>query len=240
VLDALVARGFSVDYLAYGHTQPLLYAAIGNRKTALVEYLVSRGANLDVRGSHPAMTMREMAQQCYASDPESPETQRIFDVCGGGDRDEVLRAYREGRKTQKPGFAIHVRRAIALAEEESVRLGQDAVRADNLFLGMIREDESTVLHLLGTSGVDLERLRASVAERLLPAAASLARLDVAYTPAAASMLQASLDDAVARGRGVVTTADFLRTLAAEPSIAEMLAAVGGSAAQLIDRCRAIQ
>ena len=76
VLDALLQRGFPIDHSFCEMT--LARVAVGNRIIPLVEYLVSRGANLDIRGWRPAMTAREMAEADYRELPDNPDTRRIF------------------------------------------------------------------------------------------------------------------------------------------------------------------
>lgn len=78
VLDALLQRGFPIDYSFCEMT--LAHFAVGNRMIPLAEYLVSRGANLDIRGWRPAMTAREMASEDYQEQPDNPASRRIFDV----------------------------------------------------------------------------------------------------------------------------------------------------------------
>jgi len=64
VLDVLLSRGFPIDYDAWGHS--MLNLAVMNSWAPLVEYLVKRDANVDLRGWRPNSTARELAEQSFA------------------------------------------------------------------------------------------------------------------------------------------------------------------------------
>ncbi|MHB1500100.1 MAG: Clp protease N-terminal domain-containing protein [Candidatus Dormibacteria bacterium] len=65
------------------------------------------------------------------------------------------------------------RSALALAEEETVRLGERQIGTDHLLLGLLRQREGGAARVLEQLDVDLNRVRAaaSAVERPLPAAA---------------------------------------------------------------------
>ena len=84
VLDVLLDRGFPIDYIGWGQTDP----APGGRRTAgvpLVEYLVKRGANVDLKGWRPHISARELAEQHFLNPHGLPNAQRILELCGGRD-----------------------------------------------------------------------------------------------------------------------------------------------------------
>jgi hypothetical protein len=80
-MDFLLARGFPIDYSPWGSN--LLLVAIGNRLADLVEFLVERGANVDLRGYRPSTTAREAATEMHQQAPDDPVVQRIFRACCG-------------------------------------------------------------------------------------------------------------------------------------------------------------
>jgi hypothetical protein len=78
-IDFLLARGFPIDYSPWKSN--LLHWAVGNRVVPVVEMLIARGADLDVRGRHPDLTAREMVAQQLADHPDDPAVHRIAELC---------------------------------------------------------------------------------------------------------------------------------------------------------------
>jgi hypothetical protein len=78
VLDAFLTRGFDIDAMPWGQT--LLHLAVGNAKADLVEHLVLRGADLELKGWHPASSARELAEWRYQGDPNDPAVKRIYEL----------------------------------------------------------------------------------------------------------------------------------------------------------------
>ena len=80
-IDALLARGFPIDYTPWDMN--LLHWAVGNLVAPVVEHLVKRGADLDVRNWHPNQSARELAESHYQNSPDNPNVRRIYELCTG-------------------------------------------------------------------------------------------------------------------------------------------------------------
>ncbi|MEX2283914.1 MAG: hypothetical protein WEE89_15620, partial [Gemmatimonadota bacterium] len=133
VLDALLERGFPVNYSPWG--TPFLNVAIGSGMVALVEYLLEHGA--DPEGVARGRTARAYAESAYDSDP-TPDTLRILELCGARDPDSILSSFETERaKTRKP--TPKLLQTLELAGKEALGRGQDSVSPDNLFLALLRE-----------------------------------------------------------------------------------------------------
>jgi len=57
-------------------------------------------------------------------------------------------------------FTDQSRRAVVLAQEEARRLGHNYIGTGHLLLGLISQDDSVAVQVLGGLGTDLEQLRA--------------------------------------------------------------------------------
>jgi hypothetical protein len=230
VLDLLLEAGLPIDYSPW--STPLLNFAVGNRLVGLVEYLVSRGANLDARGYQPSTTAREAAEEHYAQSPSLPETLRILQLCGGRDPETVLRLAEE-KRSKSITVAPKMREAAQLACEEAARLGQTAVEPHNLLTGILRQNENLVVVFLANSGVDIEQLRKRLNGRLIPGDVSN-EPDYPPSPEVARILAATRAQVDVRRQTVVTTLHLLWALVtdAEGSVAAMLADCGANLERL--------
>ncbi len=79
-MDLLLAHGLPIDYSPF--EQSLLHVAVGNRLVRLVELLMERGADPDIRGIRPSMTAREMAAERLESMPDDVDARRVAEVMG--------------------------------------------------------------------------------------------------------------------------------------------------------------
>jgi len=162
VLDVLLDRGFPIDYIAWGQT--VLHLAVGNGWLPLVEYLVKRGADVNLRGWRPHASARELAEE-HAMNPHNlPNAQRILELCGGRDL-ETLKSERELRRAKRVmPTAVHVEEAFQFAKQDAASKGLSAVGQENLFIGLLSQAGLTV-GVLANAGVDLSRLRSAVRDR---------------------------------------------------------------------------
>ena len=232
VLDVLLDRGFPIDYVYCGST--LLHFAVGNAFDALVEFLVRRGANLELKGFMPTATARELAESHFKMDPSRPGMRRILELCGGRDPEMLLRESAERRR--KPSIVPGLQRHLDLAAEEAARLGQSEVRPDNLLLGMLRGDPDYVLVLISKAGGDLDRLRHSLEHRLVPPKLETATTEVPPGAGARKVLRDATEEAERRGSGSVTPFHLLDALAMDESgpAADILRSAGTSLRRLRD------
>lgn len=77
-MDLLLAHGLPIDYTPF--EQSLLHMAVGNSMVRVVELLMERGANPDIRGIRPSMTAREMAAERLESMPDDVGARRVAEV----------------------------------------------------------------------------------------------------------------------------------------------------------------
>jgi len=77
-MDLLLSHGLPIDYTPY--EQSLLHIAVGNRLVRVVELLMERGANPDIKGIRSSMTAREMAAERLAAIPDDPAARRVAEV----------------------------------------------------------------------------------------------------------------------------------------------------------------
>ena len=163
VLDVLLDRGFPVDYMSWG--QPILHLAVGNGWLPLVEHLIKRGANLDLKGWRPHMSARELAEERVLNPHGLPNAERILELCGGRDVETLRRLREERRGKRVMPTAVHVEEAFQFAKQDAASKGLSNVGQDNLFIGLLRQAGLTVA-LLADAGVDLGRLRSAVRDRI--------------------------------------------------------------------------
>jgi ATP-dependent Clp protease ATP-binding subunit ClpC len=72
----------------------------------------------------------------------------------------------QGQVAQEVTLTPRAKRVLELAIDEARRLGHNYVGTEHLLLGLIREGEGIAARVLAASGVELERVRASVTEAL--------------------------------------------------------------------------
>jgi hypothetical protein len=189
VIEALAARGAPVNSLLHG--SPLLNIAVGNALTAAVEGLVRAGADLDLRGRQPDMTPRELARALFEQRPDDAGRRRILVLCGL-DPVRVL-AERDARPVPPPTRLPVFEEVLALAADDASRAGETAVRPEHLLVGLLRLGGAPLALLVSAGRMELERLRADMADRLHPPGDRGEHAAIAMHPDA----QAAVDAAVA-------------------------------------------
>jgi hypothetical protein len=227
----LLDHGLPIDHVGWG--TPLLNFAVMTQRVALVEYLVKRGANLDLKGWQPYMTARELARDGFLSNPDRPGTRRIFELCCGGDPDAVLAEADARRPEPQPmkGFL----EALELAGDDAARREQSEIHVDNVFVGLLRQSELPLAFIAG-SGADLVGLRAEVGDRLLPAADRLMRAKLPLDAAARVAIKRAFALAQERRHDYVATTHLLQALVEDASgpIATLVVSIGANHAELLE------
>jgi hypothetical protein len=95
VLEYMVSRGTPLNSLVYG--SPMLNFAVGNALTTVVECLIRCGADLDLRGTHPDQSAREMARGWFEQMPEDADRRRTVELLGM-DPNTILAGLRSSHK----------------------------------------------------------------------------------------------------------------------------------------------
>jgi ankyrin repeat protein len=183
----LIEHGFPVDHPSFGWTA--MWVAVNKGDDRFVEFLLKHGAKPSLKG---AETPEEQDQWLFEADPTDEKARRIYELCGGTNADAVLERYRALQQTPPPMNAMLVA-AIDRAKEEAERLGQTEVTDDNLFLGLLRDEERRFAGWLGYFNIRMQELKAAIEDRLVYARPNATR-DIPFGAEA----QASIDAAIAR------------------------------------------
>lgn len=205
VLDYLIDRGFPIDYL--GWEMPFINFAVGNRRVRVVECLVRRGANLDLRGRHPDQSAREVAQRMVEQMPQDHEARAILSLCDAGDADRVIAEY-AARPAPEPIPVPVVDNLLALAADDAARRGQREVIPENLVIGMLR----AAMDIFRFAKLDMDRLHAELGTRVLPVDDRVERVDLPMSAAARDVIRAATELAREAKEDVLTPMHVLRAL----------------------------
>ena len=236
VLEYMAARGAPVNSLLYG--LPVISIAVGNAMTAAVECLVRCGADLDLRGSRPDQSAREVARVLFEQMPNDADRRRIVELCGMNP-DAVL-AERDARPAPAPTRLPLFEDALAAANDDAARLGQPDVRPENLLVGLLRVDGGDLanrppLFLLSeVLGVDMPRLRGDLASRLHPAPERLRPPDLPLRNDARTAVEGAVTVATRRRDDVVHGGHLLAALVGrgDGPVAGLLTRYGANEAAL--------
>jgi len=234
VLDYMIDRGFPVDYLEW--EMPFVSFAAGNQRLRVVECLVRRGADLDLRGRHPDVSAREMARERFKAMPTDPTARRILELCGAGDPERMI-AEMEARPAPEPNAAPKLREALELAGDDAARREQTEIRPDNLLIGIFRATPSLTMGAMRRAKVDIDLLRAEIGARVLPPDERVQRGKLLLGSAAQEVMRAAIAFVKRRKQETVQTAHLLRALcdADHPFLAELLHRCGSGVVELRDQ-----
>lgn len=115
----------------------------------------------------------------------------------------------------KFNFTDRVRRVLAMAREEAVRLRHDYTGTEHLLLGLNREREGVAAAVLAGFGVDPERLKERVEGSVRPGGSAIVLGDLRYTSQARRVLKYSMEAARELGHDHVDTEHLLLGLLRE-------------------------
>jgi hypothetical protein len=228
VLEYLAARGAPLNSMIYG--TPLISLAVGNAWTAVVECLVRCGADLDIRGSQPSQTAREIAREMFEQMSDNAERRRIAELCGM-DPDALL-AERDTRPSPPPRIDASLQHALALAGDDAARIGQPDVRPENLLIGLLRAGGPALNFLNHGGQMDVERFRAELADRVAPRDDDGNRPRPPMHADAQAALDAAIALAVARRHAELYGLHLLHALTSNAVVGELLARYGVDVAKL--------
>jgi len=234
VIELLIDRGFPIDYDGWGGTSMLRFA-IGQKDTATIRALLRRGADLDRKGEGPHASAREFARTMALREPGSPVIREILELCGAGTVEEVF-AEADRERGSPPPLGEEIQEALDLASDDAARHGSAEIRAENLFVGVLRSPRPLPLAFLSGAGVALERLRGALAERLQPGAERAARPKLSLSEAAQVVIARSVAIADERRHERVNTLHLLAALVECESgfASDLIVAYGGKLGKLRD------
>lgn len=230
VLDYMIDRGFDVDFLEW--EMPFVSFAAGNQRERVVECLVRRGANLDVRGRHPDMSGREMARELFEGRPTDPTARRILELCGG-DPEQVI-AEMKAKPAPEPQLTRLLLDALELAGDDAARQGRPDIGPENLLVGTLRVSPGGSMEALRAAGVDIELLHAEIGARVLLADDRVQRGKLPLTAAAQDVMRAAIALVRQRKQDAVFIRHVLRALADadDPYLGDLLSHSGSSIPKL--------
>jgi hypothetical protein len=205
-----------------------LVVAVLNGRTAVIEYLASRGAPLNsllfgmpicmLAFNSRTTEMLECFVRCGADldlptgdsngSPrelarklfeQSPENPLRRDfVVVCGMDPDALLAARDARPAPTPQLSSTVQKALALAGEDAARLGQRDVRPENLLIGLLRAGTRPIYVLKQSGLMEVERFRTDLADRLAPTQEGSGLRELPMHADAQAVIEAALANAAAR------------------------------------------
>jgi DNA-binding transcriptional regulator YhcF (GntR family) len=112
-------------------------------------------------------------------------------------------------------FTDRVRKVLAMAREEAIRLRHDHVGTEHILLGLIREGEGIAAAVLTSFSVDLDEIRERIEERVRRGKATIAIGELPYTSRAKKVLEFTMSEAHELDHSYVGTEHLLLGLLRE-------------------------
>jgi ATP-dependent Clp protease ATP-binding subunit ClpC len=112
-------------------------------------------------------------------------------------------------------FTDRVRKVLAMAREEAIRLQHDYVGTEHILLGLIREGEGVAAAVLTNLSVDLEQIHDRVEESVRKGKATIALGELPYTSRAKKVLEFAMAEARELNHSYVGTEHLLLGLLRE-------------------------
>jgi len=133
-------------------------------------------------------------------------------------------------------FTDRVRKVLAMAREEAIRLQHDYVGTEHILLGLIREGEGVAAAVLEHLNVDLEQIHERVEESVRKGKATIALGELPYTSRAKKVLEFAMAEARDFNHSYVGTEHLLLGLLREEKgiAAQVLNSLGVTLAEARD------
>ena len=112
-------------------------------------------------------------------------------------------------------FTDRVRKVLAMAREEAIRLQHDYVGTEHILLGLIREGEGVAAAVLTNLNVDLDQIHDQVEESVKKGKATIALSELPYTSRAKKVLEFAMAEARELNHSYVGTEHLLLGLLRE-------------------------
>ncbi len=112
-------------------------------------------------------------------------------------------------------FTDRVRKVLAMAREEAIRLQHDYVGTEHILLGLIREGEGVAAAVLTNLNVDLDQIHERVEESVRKGKATIALGELPYTSRAKKVLEFAMAEAKGFNHSYVGTEHLLLGLLRE-------------------------
>ncbi|MBI4540591.1 MAG: ATP-dependent Clp protease ATP-binding subunit [Gemmatimonadetes bacterium] len=112
-------------------------------------------------------------------------------------------------------FTDRVRKVLAMAREEAIRLQHDYVGTEHILLGLIREGEGVAAAVLSNLNVDLDQIQERIEEAVRKGKATIALGELPYTSRAKKVLEFAMAEARELNHSYVGTEHLLLGLLRE-------------------------
>ncbi len=230
VLGLLMDMGYPVDH-RFWLDMPLSHFAIQHDMDTIMELLIQRGCDLDLKVQGQQSTAREFVEIMMTNSAPGPtaRTRRIAQLCGVA---IPATDNADDAPAQRTEYAVEL--AIGLASEDAVRSGAAAVDEEHLCVALIRMSQEFGLMLLANGQVDLLQLRERLGDRV--------RASEVQAPTETLPLSESAQRAIARarviahghGHAVLSSSHLFSALLENDTgyTAQLFVAVGGSLPRL--------
>ena len=131
-------------------------------------------------------------------------------------------------------FTERVRKVLAMAREEAVRLNHEYVGTEHILLGLVREGGGVAAAVLQTLQIDLEDVRENVERQVKKGIRADVRPDLPYTTRAKKVLELAMDEAGMLNHEYVGTEHLLLGLMREERgiAAHVLSSLGADLASV--------
>jgi ATP-dependent Clp protease ATP-binding subunit ClpC len=112
-------------------------------------------------------------------------------------------------------FTDRVRKVLAMARDEAIRLQHDYVGTEHILLGLIREGEGVAAAVLNNLSADLDQVHERIEDSVKPGKATIAIGDLPYTSRAKKVLEFAMAEARELNHSYVGTEHLLLGLLRE-------------------------
>lgn len=162
VLGVLIDMGYPVDH-RFWCDMPLTNFAIQHDMDTIMELLIQRGCDLDLKVQGQQPTPREFVETMMTNSAPGPTARmrRIAQMCG-----VVIPASDSAENDQAQRTEYGVELAIGLASEDAVQSGVAVIDDEHLCVALIRMSQEFGLMLLANGHVDLLRLQERLGDRV--------------------------------------------------------------------------
>ncbi len=125
-------------------------------------------------------------------------------------------------------FTDRVRKVLAMARDEAIRLQHDYVGTEHILLGLIREGEGVAAAVLTNLSADLDQIHERIEESVKPGKATIALGELPYTSRAKKVLEFAMAEARELNHSYVGTEHLLLGLLREEKgiAAQVLNSIG--------------
>lgn len=112
-------------------------------------------------------------------------------------------------------FTERARQVVILAKEEARTLNHNYIGSEHILLGLLREEEGLAARVLEAMGLQVEKVRDRVIERVGMPDSSRSESQLPFTPRARKILELALREALSLGHNYIGTEHVLLGLSRE-------------------------